>query len=155
MDIRQDLRLFAISIHAPLRGRPQECCVVDGEFLFQSTPPCGGDAAYGLIMRFYANFNPRPLAGATPMTDWQGRASGFQSTPPCGGDSTAAHKGYQLIKFQSTPPCGGDRGAEWKQWWDFYFNPRPLAGATGAGHSCCPGSRFQSTPPCGGDPGPR
>ena len=78
----------------------------------------------------WANFNPRPLAGATrrPLI-WQpaycisihaplrGRpkeaaasatAAAFQSTPPCGGDLASSNSLMRQQGFQSTPPCGGD-----------------------------------------------
>ena len=53
-----------ISIHAPLRGRPNH------------TPY--------LVKSLY--FNPRPLAGATKDLEAFAEWAKFQSTPPCGGD---------------------------------------------------------------------
>ena len=98
------------------------------------------------------NFNPRPLAGATPRSEGglglcpisihaplRGRrglktyATGeeaFQSTPPCGGDNLLEAQNGSDTLFQSTPPCGGDlRDCR-------YTSQR---------------RKFQSTPPCGGD----
>ena len=75
-----------ISIHAPMRGRR----IIDGSVhnarKFQSTPPCGGD--YWLLFKIYSilNFNPRPHAGATVLSRKIFTVTSFQSTPPCGGD---------------------------------------------------------------------
>ena len=81
---------FVISIHAPLRGRPYHLTGILGCWIFQSTPPCGGDlfcpgvgfAITGISIhaplrgrppplslgaRRAVYFNPRPLAGATKL----------------------------------------------------------------------------------------
>ena len=76
-----------------------------------------------------ADFNPRPLAGATQRPGWHCINVAFQSTPPCGGDDFWLPDAYdnrisihaplrgrqqKLVDagkaetFQSTPPCGGD-----------------------------------------------
>ena len=54
-----------ISIHAPLRGRLDGVPFRPGRCRFQSTPPCGGDGNIRFTFFTKANFNPRPLAGAT------------------------------------------------------------------------------------------
>ena len=97
-----------------MRGRrcPEESC--SKPWQFQSTPPCGGDDDRSIIEGNPANFNPRPLAGATGTTKIPTRPNGFQSTPPCGGDESR-------IVFSQRH---GN------------FNPRPLAGAT-----ICTGTR--------------
>ena len=141
----------AISIHAPMRGRPK-CC--------------GPQASGG-------HFNPRPHAGATPIAQLAYDGKGFQSTPPCGGDKWTQTCFTTAMIFQSTPPCGGDisanclvpyfhaisihapmrgrpnfsSGASYSS----YFNPRPHAGATYPRQHDHPSGQFQSTPPCGGD----
>ena len=121
---------------------------------FQSTPPCGGDLVSRASMSAAPNFNPRPLAGATGIVSQGGTFYNiFQSTPPCGGDATKNQKrraqtisihaplrGRQLqtelanekARFQSTPPCGGDVIILSSNIHIRYFNPRPLAGATGS-----------------------
>ena len=38
---------------------------------------------------------------------------------------------HATTKFQSTPPCGGDINHKRAKIKTLYFNPRPLAGATG------------------------
>ena len=144
-----------ISIHAPLRGRPD----------------CHGR------QRDLDYFNPRPLAGATlqdyDLPGWHGisihaplrgrRRSHFimqlypqfQSTPPCGGDcgvgvdaapvaisihaplrGRLGRPGSLFLDclFQSTPPCGGDAMRQSIRLRFCYFNPRPLAGATYPGY---------------------
>ena len=96
-----------ISIHAPMRGRPQYHAGT-------ATPE---------------DFNPRPHAGATLRLLEVISTKEFQSTPPCGGDCItlirimcrgisihAPMRGRPLFSlqpdtpslFQSTPPCGGD-----------------------------------------------
>ena len=99
-----------------------------------------------------ADFNPRPLAGATREMIGRMLTDQFQSTPPCGGDSVMLPGGSSDFQFQSTPPCGGDK-ARIKKWrLPKYFNPRPLAGATtSTKETCLILMTFQSTPPCGGD----
>ena len=100
--------MFAVSIHAPVRGATYGrnfSCMGRG---FQSTPPCGGRRR-------------QPGRSGCCLT--------FQSTPPCGGRHALARvlrerypvsihapvrgatcrsrriwRGWQ---FQSTPPCGG------------------------------------------------
>ncbi len=84
-----------------------------------------------MSVTIYADFNPRPLAGATAKIDrddaallisihapLRGRQSPpwdcsrkrlFQSTPPCGGDVCGDEDHLYINEFQSTPPCGGDR----------------------------------------------
>ena len=166
--------------------------------LFQSTPPCGGDLKRPRSRGSTIDFNPRPLAGATPKQKQSNGMPGFQSTPPCGGDNNpyilaaiqpdfnprplagatfrpgvlgrdsyisihAPLRGrlsrsptdYEQLLFQSTPPCGGDSPRLWASPGASYFNPRPLAGATGSSHPYSLLPRFQSTPPCGGDQEPR
>ena len=54
-----------ISIHAPLRGRHRCDAAAASQVRFQSTPPCGGDPVYRPLWAAVADFNPRPLAGAT------------------------------------------------------------------------------------------
>ena len=142
----------AISIHAPLRGRPSSSKVWVVGLPFQSTPPCGGDSRWQFVYYSSGYFNPRPLAGATHVAkDSITVDELFQSTPPCGGDLwVEAHciateisihaplRGRRGLcprvgaggKFQSTPPCGGDLGKRHPQPDPGDFNPRPLAGAT-------------------------
>ena len=119
----------AISIHAPLRGRPDRGLENLEAIRFQSTPPCGGDGMDLNVLIGREDFNPRPLAGATKIIAVPAEAEQFQSTPPCGGDHS--HRG------------NGSSHA--------YFNPRPLAGATLCDRGILPRIKFQSTPPCGGD----
>ena len=57
--------LLVISIHAPLRGRLSGGPYILPSGQFQSTPPCGGDVSMLPSSAAMANFNPRPLAGAT------------------------------------------------------------------------------------------
>ncbi len=164
----------SISIHAPLRGRrmwppsprrpknfnPRPLAGAThspaGSSLFssfQSTPPCGGDAAalhllaglFGISIHaplrgrpagcrrpsHWLDFNPRPLAGATCRSPRRLRCS--------------------ICNFNPRPLAGA---TPFKWGWGFRpqdFNPRPLAGATADCPEIYRGNRFQSTPPCGGD----
>ena len=52
----------------PLAGATSFFMVHPPYFLFQSTPPCGGDPAPPRTWWNTAYFNPRPLAGATATT---------------------------------------------------------------------------------------
>ena len=103
---------YLISIHAPLRGRPGLRPAQGGGGIFQSTPPCGGDASRTCTGTTASDFNPRPLAGAT----------------------TTTKSRTKWKEFQSTPPCGGDVSLRWNRRYWRYFNPRPLAGATDGPH---------------------
>ena len=120
-------------------------------YIFQSTPPCGGDQCVRMVSCRRCHFNPRPLAGATSL----------QSRPPK-SHSISIHA-----------PLRGRRRLFSKVIFNCDFNPRPLAGATGEHHQVfvplsisihapLRGRRvanilavleyqFQSTPPCGGD----
>ena len=188
-----------ISIHAPLRGRPNKVAFVDKAEKFQSTPPCGGDCTKPVkpasLTRFQstppcggdsagfpcriilANFNPRPLAGATGYVATEEGKRIFQSTPPCGGDSWIGRTCFRLSRFQSTPPCGGDPkivqqeikapisihaplrgrpgGGRQRQNHGAISIHAPLRGRRMANKILPCGAEFQSTPPCGGDEGKR
>ena len=160
---------------------------------FQSTPPCGGDGQEtvdGLTLEISihaplrgrltvsgdsmvnADFNPRPLAGATAIR-WRHRDFRQISIhAPLRGRPEEGFNFTAVKKFQSTPPCGGDgvgqdppRGKEISIHAPLrgrlfragtsnlpaHFNPRPLAGATSGTFLCSGLGQFQSTPPCGGD----
>ena len=62
---RRDDFLTAISIHAPLRERPNIASPIHWATVFQSTLPCGSDSPPGMLLNILLNFNPRSLAGAT------------------------------------------------------------------------------------------
>ena len=68
-----DCLAAAISIHAPLRGRPALRSIASNIHIFQSTPPCGGDR-HGRQSQAGCShhFNPRPLAGATGTLQYYG-----------------------------------------------------------------------------------
>ena len=164
----------SISIHAPIRGRPEAGVRrVPIARHFNPRPLAGATHPDPGCGRARCNFNPRPLAGATNATEHLFPVLQFQSTPPCGGDTTG----------RPAVVCTGD------------FNPRPLAGATDSFRDYAWGTRisihaplrgrqsvqtrqkhhqtisihaplrgrhiwparcwgrtiFQSTPPCGGD----
>ena len=118
------------------------------------------------------NFNPRPLAGATPAKQVSWFSNLFQSTPPCGGDQrdavnpagvlisihaplrgrrSASHLPIPLPDFNPRPLAGATRLRVLRCLSDCYFNPRPLAGATRGVATYGLSYLFQSTPPCGGD----
>ena len=164
---------YPISIHAPLRGRPallRPCSVVT---LFQSTPPCGGDQGSRRGPGAVPDFNPRPLAGATGGFRLFILAVQISIHAPLRGRRRPRKARKPCPEFQSTPPCGGDIYSPPSDLASSYFNPRPLAGATGwlwlLDHFCRISIHaplrgrpvgvlaklscilFQSTPPCGGD----
>ena len=165
--------------------------------LFQSTPPCGGDRGIheipggGIRISIHAplrgrpgaagndpptkaNFNPRPLAGATVyFCSPKEHQSRFQSTPPCGGDLLRRFHSTRTPDFNPRPLAGATSTRLKNTTFRPYFNPRPLAGATrlsseiqncrrisihaplrgrpGNFNNPCGFDSFQSTPPCGGD----
>ena len=170
---RLDYRRPAISIHAPLRGRPGQLGIAPCKTRFQSTPPCGGDAALAQIPSIWQYFNPRPLAGATLRVREFTGAREISIHAPLRGRRGWLWLLDHFCGFQSTPPCGGDALRLPPELQGKDFNPRPLAGATvypdllaEAGsisiHAPLRGRQrlsllswartiFQSTPPCGGD----
>ncbi len=134
-----------------MRGRPGTPVSFWIRSLFQSTPPCGGDyiskgSRYRLRISIHA-----PLRGRLDADFLAVVAKSFQSTPPCGGDPLTLVLPSGFLTFQSTPPCGGDAWSCLNQSQQSDFNPRPLAGATGAFRGVLVSTGFQSTPPCGGD----
>ena len=98
-----------ISIHAPLRGRHVHEAGTQLIVRFQSTPPCGGDSAWGTLTIPPLDFNPRPLAGATRPLGGLLDYRGISIHAPLRG--RLAGQGFFRVsgEFQSTPPCGGDR----------------------------------------------
>ena len=97
---------------------------------FQSTLPCGSDAAPYCMIYHCSNFNPRSLAGATVDFILPSLIIVFQSTLTCGSDAG---------RCSALPAVPN-------------FNPRSLAGATCAfSAGCQPVPAFQSTLPCGSD----
>ena len=139
---------------------------------FQSTPPCGGDYSDGVGLTLWMYFNPRPLAGATLPISGTCQFHPISIHAPLRGRQQVFNTTIPNMQFQSTPPCGGDKIAIAVPALIFYFNPRPLAGATKpfpvlfttsliSIHAplrgrlftkpCTPSRLFQSTPPCGGD----
>ena len=147
-----------ISIHAPIRGRRPRTAAFPAAWVFQSTPPYGGDLAGCKFSASPRHFNPRPHTGATFCTNFLGcyipisihaplrgrplpthfwiMQREFQSTPPCGGDHFTGKVGNSGGAFQSTPPCGGDSTSLRLKRMQPDFNPRPLAGATYSGPWC-------------------
>ena len=99
---------------------------------FQSTPPCGGDKSGKNPVKIWADFNPRPLAGATRGRVWLVLSEPISIHAPLRGRRRPSGWIAALEKFQSTPPCGGDLCRRGKNTTRPNFNPRPLAGATHA-----------------------
>ena len=142
---------IAISIHAPLRGRPAIPYRPIVDRVFQSTPPCGGDyfetiRGPGRRISIHA-----PLRGRLFIKHRFPGHVQFQSTPPCGGDvrsimvlisslisihaplrgRPAVWIDWQtFIKISIHAPLRGRRRRPGKSKGRHYFNPRPLAGAT-------------------------
>ena len=97
-----------ISIHAPLRGRRHLGQCPNYSWIFQSTPPCGGDRFGKWRGQDDPDFNPRPLAGATNFFDGLRHLDEISIHAPLRG----------RLPSQIGVGCCSD------------FNPRPLAGAT-------------------------
>ena len=80
-------------------------------------------------MTYY--FNPRSLAGATPLLRISCvNVSHFNPRSLAGATTTKNSKTLRGTRFQSTLPCGSDvKGTESCKF-SSHFNPRSLAGAT-------------------------
>ena len=143
-------RMFRISIHAPLRGRPRLWLPCARCFYFNPRPlagatgrepatmklalisihaPLRGRPAASYWSRYYHHFNPRPLAGATQQLEALAEGYQFQSTPPCGGDG-GFDDHLLTVEISIHAPLRGRPVTCQKSWITAYFNPRPLAGAT-------------------------
>ncbi len=101
-------RFMEVSIHAPVWGRryrdPSELLL----YLFQFTPPYGGDQLQHLRKDGRSRFNSRPRMGATsPRTRLRRNLSRFNSRPRMGA-TTACTQNSPGKGFQFTPPYGGD-----------------------------------------------
>ena len=97
------------------------------------------------------NFNPRPLAGATKLRVREFTGARISIHAPLRGRPYPVLVRADVSQFQSTPPCGGDPVWMFLIRLHWYFNPRPLAGATPSNDQFLGFGLFQSTPPCGGD----
>ena len=152
--LRNDAILSTISIHAPLRERPQRCTAAGNTAEFQSTLPYGSDNCVTGCYAKFTNFNPRSLTGATPQKARAniayilisihaplrerllapcapGTLLGFQSTLPYGSDEMWTQIIRPAIEFQSTLPYGSDSPSHSRKESNKpYFNPRSLTGAT-------------------------
>ena len=120
----------AISIHAPLRERRAKHIDKINNFLFQSTLPYGSDGVFMFL--FSAQHR-------------------FQSTLPYGSDTNHANAAMMITKFQSTLPYGSDCLLCCSLFWQDYFNPRSLTGATFGTIYTSKTRPFQSTLPYGSD----
>jgi len=121
------------------------------DWMFQSTPPRGGDNKVGELAEWddvsihapargrletgstntrFAGFNPRPRAGATAGACTLSRGTAcFNPRPRAGATFCGFFHPFRSV-FQSTPPRGGDPRPEAKRKDVACFNPRPRAGAT-------------------------
>ena len=119
-----------ISIHAPLRGRLNTTPAVLMGWTISIHAPLRGRHGTARSEPISSNFNPRPLAGATPIVRMVGGEVRISIHAPLRGRPDAIDKISRVERFQSTPPCGGDLPVV------FAMSPAAI---------------FQSTPPCGGD----
>ena len=137
----------------PLAGATLPVPGMHSKHLFQSTPPCGGDfmtlphtaptkisihaplrgrPRTKRILASRPDFNPRPLAGATVLSNVRiPTIRSFQSTPPCGGDFLLLKRILEIWYFNPRPLAGATRLTDQPRKGSSDFNPRPLAGATG------------------------
>ena len=99
-------------------------------WLFQSTPPCGGDR-----VQPRSGLNMTIISIHAPL---RGRLLFY-----------VVENGRTKISIHA--PLRGRRSVPGCPLSARYFNPRPLAGATTACIHRSSGASFQSTPPCGGD----
>ena len=119
-----------ISIHAPLRERPQYKPTRSHTSLFQSTLPCGSDSVSLGGLRSTITFQSTLPCGSDNLYNFAVctcfisihaplrerlyipsnsiTASEFQSTLPCGSDLYIPSSSIIASLFQSTLPCGSD-----------------------------------------------
>ena len=125
-------------------------------FLFQFTPPCGGQQCRLFVHVIFACVSIHaPVRGATNVCSlfwWMGRVS--IHAPVRGATDSTAHTAIAINVFQFTPPCGGQLNLNPRVLLVHTgFNSRPRAGGnetSPARSNCYP--MFQFTPPCGGQP---
>ena len=122
-----------VSIHAPAGGATAtEVAESLRSFLFQSTPPQGGDENQLDHRVLVSGFNPRPAGGRLRFSSHHLQSLQFQSTPPQGGRPPAAYHPPDHHRVSSTPPQGGRRIVLAPFQPLDSFNPRPRRGATSA-----------------------
>ena len=92
-----------------MRGRPITTPVFSLVWIFQSTPPCGGDFFIAPLPDGPHDFNPRPLAGATRFSPCFDVRQVISIHAPLRGRPNFPRSRFALGVFQSTPPCGGDQ----------------------------------------------
>ena len=119
-----------ISIHAPMRGRPETRIKKRIQEIISIHAPMRG--------RLPKNLRERPQAGISIHAPMRGRRR-----LPCGG--------HPASYFNPRPHAGATWASVQVGNGKVYFNPRPHAGATSAGVIFSLAITFQSTPPCGGD----
>ena len=120
----------AISIHAPLRGRPLAFSLFSQSPLISIHAPLRGRLLVRRRPGLPHHFNPRPLAGATRfsmtlptiLTDFNPR--------PLAGATIVLQYVHKLIVISIHAPLRGRLGTSIPHLCSLYFNPRPLAGAT-------------------------
>ena len=121
----------SISIHAPIRGRPEAGVRrVPIARHFNPRPLAGATHPDPGCGRARCNFNPRPLAGATRWGPLPSRPMPISIHAPLRGRLHCLACAIGHGQFQSTPPCGGDKTGRSSSLCPCDFNPRPLAGAT-------------------------
>ena len=119
-----------ISIHAPLRGRRRLPRSASRWRTISIHAPLRGRRPWRRSSGGTADFNPRPLAGATAINEHYGTLGPISIHAPLRGRHIRAGKFKIPALFQSTPPCGGDLIHGFRIIAQDDFNPRPLAGAT-------------------------
>ena len=145
------LRVFFISIHAPIRGRLCSGARSTAAPGFQSTPPYGGDRRLfvcpaDFVISIHApirgrtheslhgilgfDFNPRPHTGATPTPAEKIEDELISIHAPIRGRQPVLEFLGPDTEFQSTPPYGGDPEDSMVTFFSWNFNPRPHTGAT-------------------------
>ena len=143
----------AISIHAPSRERPLQIIFWRSKVRISIHAPSRERPTANTDSHIAVNFNPRSLAGATPIgIMFRRECDPFQSTLPRGSDrssrdGTRRKAGISIhapsrerlkckilnclrLTFQSTLPRGSDCSFSTITFTSFDFNPRSLAGAT-------------------------
>ena len=98
----------SISIHAPLRGRPAHGPVGLAHDFISIHAPLRGRRGKRNGRTGTADFNPRPLAGATVTNLGDSAKAKISIHAPLRGRPDVCICVFHFCLFQSTPPCGGD-----------------------------------------------
>ncbi len=128
-EIVHDIRIKAVSIHAPARGATIVNAFGELDLWFQSTHPHGVRPGKGERVTTFGCFNPRTRTGCDLISWLMPRALvRFQSTHPHGVRRGTRQTRLTIREFQSTHPHGVRRQPSRRLYRSTCFNPRTRTG---------------------------